>query len=52
MKKTDDKYTEYDNLEDRIKGKDRYHKNYKVSGKSIFNLEKIIKDKSQDEQKS
>ena len=39
-------HDDFDNVEEKLKKERKSKKQYKVSGKSVFKLEKIIKDRS------
>lgn len=45
MKKNN--YTEFEKIEDKLKKEVKEKRKYKVSGKSVFNLEKIIRGKNE-----
>lgn len=46
-KNTSNKYDEFDRIEDKFKNQSKKVTNkYKVSGKSVFKLEKIIKNRT------
>lgn len=41
-----------DDLEDKLKKEDKQNKKHRVSGRSVFDLQKIIKEKSDKDLKS
>lgn len=52
MKSQDDKFSQFDKLQDELNAKVKHQKIHKVSGKSVFKLQEIIKQKSDDQKKS
>lgn len=45
MKKNN--YPQFDQIEDKLKTENKLKKKYKVSGKSVFKLEKIIRGRNE-----